>query len=241
MSKECDIVRDLLPLYVDDVLSGTSREIIEEHLPDCPGCRDYLKKLRDSELENDLKREKNAVIEYGARKFKPRSAAVGSAFSGILMIPLVVILTSVVAPVVGWYYVVIAALCVVASLIVVPLIIPEDKLFWTFCAFCASLMVLLGVTCLYTHGDWFGTAASATLFGLSVIGLPFMVRARPVKRLIAGRNAALIVVGVDVALFLNMLYMIGTHGRITLNSILFTLGIFVGVGLVVLEIARRKK
>lgn len=57
---------------------------------------------------------------------------------------------------------------------------PEDKRFWTLCAFCASLMALLGVARLYTHGDWFGIAVSAVLFGLSVIGLPFAVRARPV-------------------------------------------------------------
>ena len=73
MSKECDIVRDLLPLYVDNVVSDTSREIIEEHLSDCDGCKEYLKKLRDEELESHLKEEKKAVIEYGTRQFRKRS------------------------------------------------------------------------------------------------------------------------------------------------------------------------
>ena len=241
MSKECDIVRDLLPLYVDNVVSDTSREIIEEHLSDCDGCKEYLKKLRDEELESHLKAEKNAVIEYGTRQFKKRSALVGSAFSGLLLIPLTVIISLVFAPGVGWYYVVLAALCVAASLVAVPLIVPEDKLFWTFCAFCASLMVLLGVICLYTRGDWFGIAASATLFGLSAVALPFLVKARPVKRLIGSANRTLIVLGVDCALLLNMLHMIAVHGRFSLISLLFTLGIFAGVGLVVAEIVRRKR
>lgn len=241
MSKECDIVRDLLPLYVDNVVSDTSREIIEEHLSDCDGCREYLKKLRDEELESHLKAEKNAVIEYGTRQFKKRSALVGSAFSGLLLIPLTVIISLVFAPGVGWYYVVLAALCVAASLVAVPLIVPEDKLFWTFCAFCASLMVLLGVICLYTRGDWFGIAASATLFGLSAVALPFLVKTRPVKRLIGSANRTLIVLGVDFALLLNMLHMIAAHGRFSLISLLFTLGIFAGVGLVVAEIVRRKR
>lgn len=241
MSKECDIVRDLLPLYVDNVVSDTSREIIEEHLSDCDGCKEYLKKLRDEELESHLKAEKNAVIEYGTRQFKKRSALVGSAFSGLLLIPLTVIISLVFAPGVGWYYVVLAALCVAASLVAVPLIVPEDKLFWTFCAFCASLMVLLGVICLYTRGDWFGIAASATLFGLSAVALPFLVKARPVKRLIGNANRTLIIIGVDCALLLNMLHMIAVHGRFSLISLLFTLGIFAGVGLVVAEIVRRKR
>ena len=34
MNKECEVIRDLLPLYVDEVCSGTSRELIEEHLQD---------------------------------------------------------------------------------------------------------------------------------------------------------------------------------------------------------------
>ena len=241
MSKECDIVRDLLPLYVDNVVSDTSREIIEEHLSDCDGCKEYLKKLRDEELESHLKAEKNAVIEYGTRQFKKRSALVGSAFSGLLLIPLTVIISLVFAPGVGWYYVVLAALCVAASLVAVPLIVPEDKLFWTFCAFCASLMVLLGVICLYPRGDWFGIAASATLFGLSAVALPFLVKARPVKRLLGNANRTLIIIGVDCALLLNMLHMIAVHGRFSLISLLFTLGIFAGVGLVVAEIVRRKR
>ena len=68
MSKECDIVRDLLPLYADDVVSDTSREIIEEHLSDCPDCRDYAEGAAGDELESQLKDEKDAVIEYGTRR-----------------------------------------------------------------------------------------------------------------------------------------------------------------------------
>lgn len=242
MSKECDIIRDLLPLYADEVVSDASREIIEEHLPGCPACREYLKQLRESELESDLKREKNAVIEYGAKRFKRRSAAVGSAVSGVFMVPILALLivNMVSGLALGWYYVVLASLAVVASLVVVPLVVTEDKLFWTFCAFCASLMVLLGVVCLYTRGDWFGIASSATLFGLAVVFLPFIVNAPPVNKLIAGGNRALTVIGADLALFVNMMYMIRTRGRFTIQGLLFTLALMAGVALVVMEIVRRR-
>ena len=36
MNKNCEVIRDLLPLYADDVCSGRSRELIEEHLQECP-------------------------------------------------------------------------------------------------------------------------------------------------------------------------------------------------------------
>lgn len=215
MSKECEIIRDLLPLYADDVVSDASREIIEDHLPDCPDCREYLKKLRDSELEGSLKDEKNAVIAYGARRFKRRSAAVGSAVSGVFMVPILLflIINLVSELTMSWFFVVLAAMGVAASLIVVPLVVPRDKLFWTFCAFCASLILLQAVTCIYSRGDWFWIASSATLFGLSAVFLPFVLRARPVRQLIGNGNRLLITLGVDAVLFVNMMYTISHRNR----------------------------
>ena len=36
---DCPIVRDLLPLYVDQVVSPETAQAVEEHLADCPDCR----------------------------------------------------------------------------------------------------------------------------------------------------------------------------------------------------------
>lgn len=35
----CDIVRDILPLYLDDVVSEETKEMIEEHLNSCETCK----------------------------------------------------------------------------------------------------------------------------------------------------------------------------------------------------------
>ena len=35
MSKQCDIVRDILPLYVDGACSEASAEMVKEHLNAC--------------------------------------------------------------------------------------------------------------------------------------------------------------------------------------------------------------
>ena len=163
--------------------------------------------------------------------------------SSVFMIPILVCLTINIAmgQAMGWVFIVLAALAVAASLILVPIIMPEDKLFWTFCAFCASLQLLLGVTCLYSPGNWFGIASSATLFGLAVIFLPFVVKARPVQKLIGDSNRLLIVLGIDAVLFINMMKIILSHGRITFRSIIFTLGIIAGIALVLFEIIRKRR
>ena len=35
----CNIIKDLLPLYVDECCSGESAELVREHLVKCPDCR----------------------------------------------------------------------------------------------------------------------------------------------------------------------------------------------------------
>lgn len=49
MKIKCNVVRDLLPLYVDDVVSEESRELVDEHMKACGECRDYCRALRESE------------------------------------------------------------------------------------------------------------------------------------------------------------------------------------------------
>ena len=215
MKTDCDVIRDLLPLYADDVCSGASRQIIDEHLKECPDCSAVLEKLRSSEIESGLQEEKEQVLEHQARNFRRRSATVGSVVSSVFMIPVLVCLIVNLASgfALGWFLIVLAALAVAASLVVVPLMVPENKLFWTFCAFTVSVVVLLAVCCFTSGGSWFFTAASAVLFGLSLFCLPFAVKAKPVRELTAGLKRWPIVVTVDLILFANMMNMITLHSK----------------------------
>lgn len=55
MSKDCDIVRDLIPLYADDQASEESGDLITDHCRYCDECRKYLKFALDpvkSEVED---------------------------------------------------------------------------------------------------------------------------------------------------------------------------------------------
>ena len=51
----CAIVRDLLPLYHDGVVSSDTGELIEEHLENCESCRSELNSIRtDETIEENL-------------------------------------------------------------------------------------------------------------------------------------------------------------------------------------------
>lgn len=243
MKDECDVIRDLLPLYADDACSAKSRELVREHLLDCAECRAVLLNLQKNEIEDRLKSEKRDVIKYGEKRFKRRSATVGSVISGIFMIPILVclIVNRASGHSLDWFFIVLASLCVAASLIIVPLMASEDKAFWTLCSFTASLMLLLAVTCVYSRGNWFFIAAGASLFGLSVVFLPFAIRARPLQKVTGGRNKTLIVLGTDAILFANMMAMIFARGRLTLSTGLFTAVIIACAGWIVKELPWKKE
>lgn len=43
--KDCKLVEDLLPLYLEDMLGEPSRQFVEEHLSQCAGCQQLYDKL----------------------------------------------------------------------------------------------------------------------------------------------------------------------------------------------------
>lgn len=58
MKRKCNIILDLLPLYVDDVVSDDTREFVEDHLAQCEDCRREARLLGSSIVlppEKDVK------------------------------------------------------------------------------------------------------------------------------------------------------------------------------------------
>ncbi len=242
MKVPCNTIRDLLPLYADDACSEESRKMVEEHLQECPECSKMLEQLRDSEIEESLTMEKNDIIAYGAKKFKSYSAKAGGTLSGMFMIPILACLAINVftGANLGWFFILLASLAVAASLILVPILVPKDKAFWMFCAFTVSLIVLLGVTCLVSGGNWFWVASSASLFGLGAVFLPFVIKARPLQKWVAGYNKVLLVIAADLLLFMNMITAINVSRDMGRNGIMLAIGCAAGIGLAWLENMKKK-
>lgn len=214
MKINCNIIRDLLPLYADQICSNESRELVDEHLTECSDCSALLQQIRSTEIETDLKIEAENVLHHQADFFKRKSAVIGTAIAAIFMIPVVVclIVNLAVGAALDWFFIVLASLAVAASLTVVPLIVPENKFLWTFGTFTVSLLALFGVICIYTHGTWFFIASTSVLLGLSVCIFPFAVYTRPLKSLL-GNQKGLTVMTISTLFFGLMMLSIGLYTK----------------------------
>lgn len=75
----CNVTNDLIPLYVDDLLSSDSRELVEEHLSECGECSAKVEKLRSEtvvaknrnvkplkKIKGKMKKDKCVIVAVSA-------------------------------------------------------------------------------------------------------------------------------------------------------------------------------
>ena len=48
MSNQCNLIKDILPLYVEDMVSTDTQEFVNAHLEHCAECRAELERMRSS-------------------------------------------------------------------------------------------------------------------------------------------------------------------------------------------------
>ena len=209
MDNNCQIVQDILPLYVDEVCSEESKKLVEGHVTGCADCAAVLRKLKNTDCETSLATERMEVVQNHAKKEKRKSFTVGMVFAGILMIPVIVCMIVNLATGHGlsWFFIVLTALMVFASLVVVPLVAYRNKGLWTLGCFTASLLIMLATICIYTKGHWFFVVAFSVLFGLAIFFMPAVACA--IKTGFWSKNRALLVIGTDTLLFALMMFSIG--------------------------------
>ena len=72
MRIDCDIIKDLLPLYHDDICSFKSKLAVEEHLTECDNCNAELDTMRqDIPLSiRALNVEESQVIHKISKKWR---------------------------------------------------------------------------------------------------------------------------------------------------------------------------
>lgn len=77
MTYPCGIIRDLLPLYIDEVCNEESKQAVEIHLSECEKCRSYYETMKstdgfvekqndnskDIKMANSLKNIKNTILK----------------------------------------------------------------------------------------------------------------------------------------------------------------------------------
>lgn len=87
--KECDIIKDLLPSYVDNICSEASKEWIEAHLADCEECRATAEALKTTEFS--VKQMDFAQVD-AAKKVKKKQ--IGSSLVILSLCMFVVLVTA---------------------------------------------------------------------------------------------------------------------------------------------------
>ena len=57
MSKiSCNVIQDIMPLYVDEIVSEDTKKLVEEHLKECEDCRKEMEKMRAKIILPNIKK-----------------------------------------------------------------------------------------------------------------------------------------------------------------------------------------
>lgn len=74
MKKDCEIIKDLLPNYVENLVSETTKEYVEQHISNCSECREILDNMkRDKIVEHkEFYNEEQAEIK-NIKKYRRKS------------------------------------------------------------------------------------------------------------------------------------------------------------------------
>lgn len=67
-SDECDVVKDLSSLHIENMLSQGSKDFVEKHLKNCEDCNKYYKDLNSLFLAEEKREKKNDEIEINHLK-----------------------------------------------------------------------------------------------------------------------------------------------------------------------------
>ena len=92
MKNECSVVRDILPLYLENMVSEETAESIKEHLDDCPECAAEFEAMKSGktvekigeEVQSDFEAEVLKSIKNIRRKFRKKVLRVGGIIAAIL-------------------------------------------------------------------------------------------------------------------------------------------------------------
>lgn len=73
MRNECNIIRDILPLYIENMVSGDTASFVEDHLSSCPACRaelEHMKSPSNFQIDTDIAPLRNLKRKMAAKRIQ---------------------------------------------------------------------------------------------------------------------------------------------------------------------------
>ncbi|WP_329886770.1 zf-HC2 domain-containing protein [Pseudoramibacter faecis] len=203
----CAVVRDLLPLYVDGVCSEASAALVEAHLADCPACSRLATDLKKEEIEAAVGAEKRGVLTRHRQAQQRTAWRAGAIIADLLMIP--VIIAGVVALAggaeAGVPMVLAAAMALVASLTVVPMMARRNRLAKAIVAATMAIVLTEVLVIAFFDGGSIIDVVTGTIFGISLVFFPFVVRGAALPPVLAHQKALIVVAWDTLWLYLTIL------------------------------------
>ena len=75
MNINCNIIKDLLPSYIDNICSEETKQLVEEHLKECEKCKEYLESMKSKISVSGID-EKKAIKIFSKEIKKKRLVAI---------------------------------------------------------------------------------------------------------------------------------------------------------------------
>ncbi len=93
MSKECNIVKDLIPSYLENLLSEDSKEYVEKHIENCNKCKRIIETVKnEKKAESDyINKEQKEEINH-LKKYKNKKRLIKIIFFSIISIVFAILL-----------------------------------------------------------------------------------------------------------------------------------------------------
>lgn len=86
MSKiNCEVIEDILPIYVENMASPSTRELVEEHLADCEACRQKEAKMH-GDVQLPMDRGDNLLSKLSKQLFRKKATAVAVTVLSMLLL-----------------------------------------------------------------------------------------------------------------------------------------------------------
>lgn len=165
-------------------------------------------------LAQELNYEKERIMTNHRKMESKKATKIGIISAGILLVPVIICLICNIATGQGLdcFLIVLLSLMVVASVTVVPLIVAGNKIMCSIISLIELITAVLGTSCVYSNGNWFGIAVVPSVAGMLVCAMPYIINNIKLPEVIKNQKAFITIFVDTVALY----------------SIIVTIGIYLG-------------